>query len=467
MTARYRRSLVLSTAIAALFTAASIRPVSAQSVTATGLVDPTSASPSNWDLGTASQLVVGDGGDGTLDIENGGTVSDGFGTIGWDPAGGGQSTLTVSGSDGSGNASTWTNAFPIFIGMTSTASLLVENGGVVNSDEGNIGADAGSIGTVTVSGSGSTWNANNIYVGGTFGAGTGTLDIEDGGAVSIAAPGGDAASLYIGYTAGAQGTVDVASSTGNTSTLTTTDRIEVGESGTGTLNIEKGGEVDVGSDVYIAVNSTASGTLNLDGDATGRGVLQTGSVIKGDGAAILNLDGGILRATRDETNFLNGFTALSVGSEGAWFDTNTHDIGIGTAFSGSSSFNKLGLGTLTLTGDSSAFTGTTTISGGTLQLGDGGASGTIGGNVTDNAVLAFNRSDTLDFARVVSGSGALNQIGTGTTILSSANTYTGGTTISAGTLQLGMVGPRAASKAMSPTMEPLHSIGPTNWISPG
>ena len=55
----------------------------------------------------------------------------------------------------------------------------------------------------------------------------------------------------------------------------------------------------------------------------------------------------------------------------------------------------------------------------------------------DNGVLSFNRSDVATFAGTISGAGSVNQIGTGTMILTASNTYTGGTTISAGTLQLG------------------------------
>ena len=72
-----------------------------------------------------------------------------------------------------------------------------------------------------------------------------------------------------------------------------------------------------------------------------------------------------------------------------------------------------------------------------MQLGAGGTTGSIVGNVTDNGALAFDRSDTMTFAGVISGSGAVSQIGSGTTILTGDNTYAGGTTIAAGTLQLG------------------------------
>ena len=95
-----------------------------------------------------------------------------------------------------------------------------------------------------------------------------------------------------------------------------------------------------------------------------------------------------------------------------------------------------GTGTTTLTG-TNTYTGGTTISAGTLQIGNGGTTGSIAGNVTDNGTLAFNRSDSFTFANVISGTGAVQQSGTGTTILTGTNTYTGGTTINGGTLQIG------------------------------
>ncbi|MGX9144307.1 autotransporter family protein [Mesorhizobium sp. 128a] len=98
--------------------------------------------------------------------------------------------------------------------------------------------------------------------------------------------------------------------------------------------------------------------------------------------------------------------------------------------------SQLGSGTTILTADNT-YAGVTTISDGTLQLGNGGTSGSVSGNVTDNGTLAFNRSDAVTFAGTISGSGAVGQIGTGTTILTADNTYAGVTMISAGTLQLG------------------------------
>lgn len=347
-----------------------MQPAYAQSVSSTGVLSPGPAVTPNWAVG--ADLTVGDGAGGTLTVTGGGTVSNMYGIVGSDS---GTGTVTVSGGDALGNPSTWTSSSPIVVGNSGTGIVLINNGGLMRSDQGLIGNDSGSgpgTGTVTVSGrdgSGraSTWTAgNNIYVG--F-SNAGTLNILDGGAVTTSLPGGGNAAGYVGYASGSTGIVNISSSTGDISTWTIRDFLAVGFNGTGTVNIDKGGLIHVGSNVLISDAGTSDGTLNLLGDASGRGVLETGSVIRGNGAiAVLNLNGGILRATRDETNFLNGFGALTVGAEGAWFDTNSHNINISTVFTGTSSFNKSGLGTLTLTGNSASFTGNTNVQAGTLQV---------------------------------------------------------------------------------------------------
>ena len=120
--------------------------------------------------------------------------------------------------------------------------------------------------------------------------------------------------------------------------------------------------------------------------------------------------------------------------------SNTGDNTMGLLLANTGNANALvkeGAGKWVLT-NNNTYTGATTISAGTLQLGNGGSSGSLGSaNVTNNAVLAMNRSDTLTMSQVISGSGSLRQEGSGTTVLTGASTYTGATTISAGTLQLG------------------------------
>ncbi|HEY2881390.1 MAG TPA: autotransporter-associated beta strand repeat-containing protein, partial [Pirellulales bacterium] len=85
------------------------------------------------------------------------------------------------------------------------------------------------------------------------------------------------------------------------------------------------------------------------------------------------------------------------------------------------------------------YSGTTTISAGTLQLGNATASGSVGGGaIVNNGALLFNRTDsyTLPAANTMSGIGSLTQGGSGTLILANPNTFTGDTKITAGTLQL-------------------------------
>ena len=87
-----------------------------------------------------------------------------------------------------------------------------------------------------------------------------------------------------------------------------------------------------------------------------------------------------------------------------------------------------------------------------MQIGSGGTTGSVTGDIVDNAALVFNRSNALTYAGVISGTGSLTKSGAGTLTLTADNTYAGGTTINAGTLavstdaKLGLAAsPRAAA----------------------
>jgi outer membrane autotransporter protein len=116
--------------------------------------------------------------------------------------------------------------------------------------------------------------------------------------------------------------------------------------------------------------------------------------------------------------------------------------------SGIGAVRQEGTGTTVLTGDST-YTGGTTVAAGTLQLGAGGTSGSIFGDVANNGTLAFNRADTLTFGGVISGTGGVRQDGDGTTILSAANTYSGATAVNAGVLRAATVGAFSATSTFS------------------
>ena len=116
-----------------------------------------------------------------------------------------------------------------------------------------------------------------------------------------------------------------------------------------------------------------------------------------------------------------------------------------SAISGTGTLTKLGAGTTTLTGDEHLQRQHDDQRGhaANRQRRHAGTLGT--GAVINNAALAFNRSDALTVANIISGTGTLTQTGTGTTTLTGTNTYTGGTTISAGTLQIGDGGTTGSS----------------------
>jgi autotransporter-associated beta strand protein len=110
--------------------------------------------------------------------------------------------------------------------------------------------------------------------------------------------------------------------------------------------------------------------------------------------------------------------------------------------------NITGTGNLTVeaTGGTIALTGTnayvnTTISGGTLNLGNNTTAGILGsGTVTNNAALVLQRSNDFTVANNIGGTGALTKAGAGVATLTGDNAYTGVTTISAGTLSVATIG---------------------------
>lgn len=248
-----------------------------------------------------------------------------------------------------------------------------------------------------------------------------------------------------------------ASLTLNTAANTTasyTNGYSVANNGSSTFQLASGGFItdnaqNLAADhLDMGINLLGPATINLSSGATGlsiggSGILGTGglTVANASSNALLFLaDNSYSGGTTISSGTLqlgNGGTSGSITGDvvdnGTLAFDRSDTITFSGAITGTGSLNQMGSGTLILTGTSS-YSGGTTITAGTLQIGSGGTSGAIAGNVTDNGTLVFDRSDTVAFAGNISGTGAVQQIGSGKLTLSGANSYAGGTLISGGTL---------------------------------
>jgi autotransporter-associated beta strand protein len=145
-------------------------------------------------------------------------------------------------------------------------------------------------------------------------------------------------------------------------------------------------------------------------------------------------------------SFAGSPRTIEVLNGSAAIDAQMSGVIAGGSSGTSNALNKTGEGTLALTSQNTYF-GDTNITAGTLMIGIGGSTGGLSQNspainVTSGAALAVNRCDTVTqggnaLKVAISGEGDFFQVGTGTTTLNLANTYTGDTIISAGTLALG------------------------------
>ncbi|MGH6763969.1 MAG: autotransporter domain-containing protein [Phyllobacterium sp.] len=206
----------------------------------------------------------------------------------------------------------------------------------------------------------------------------------------------------------------------------------------------------------ISVIDTATGTivdtLAQVGLSRLMGICSNGNALLGSGRVFTaNSSGALLCTTTSSAGAVagpvfDGGTLLVNGpslssnlpvvltSAGGTIDTQANRLTLGGSISGPGGLTKTGTGTLVLSGDA-VFTGGATIVEGTLQIGNGGTTGTIISDIVNDATLAFNRSDLLVYGGSISGSGAINQIGTGGLVLSGdSSAFAGVTTVSGGVL---------------------------------
>ena len=202
----------------------------------------------------------------------------------------------------------------------------------------------------------------------------------------------------------------------------------------------------------LLVGNLAAGTVTFDGagDYTlgGAGALVGSTSLVKSGTHKLTIVNTATNTFTGPITINSGIlqvgSAGTAGSLGTGAITNdaslvfdrTDSLTVSNVISGTGTLTQNGTSNLILTGNNS-YSGGTTISAGTLQVGNAGASGAIGtGPVTNNGTLAINRTDALALSNLISGTGAFTQAGTGTTTFSTAQSYSGLTTIGAGTLAL-------------------------------
>jgi fibronectin-binding autotransporter adhesin len=368
-------------------------------------------------------------------------------------------------------------------GSQSSVSLQIDSGATVKGATiGNNGSSSsfGAYGAIQVAGvmevtsGGQSTNRTINASGGTLQADTGTLTLT--GAVT----GGG------GLTVAGNGDVYFNGSGNNIGALTVNSGAIVDSTLAGTVYngniLLNGGRLNIDSSNQIA--TTANVTVNGGGLLVDGGWSQqiTALTLNGTGQSLiwntLTLSSGATALTMQGGSSLTQITGSSdkvilsgaSGGGGVTFDnsvagsatinlsmdlggqTRTFNIARGTGavdmnVQGAISnggLTKSGSGVLALSG-TDTYTGGTTISAGTLQLGNNtpGGSLSLSSAITDNGTLAFNRSNAVrqgtDFigSTPISGTGGITQIGSGTLYLPAANTYSGPTAINGGVLNVG------------------------------
>src|ERR1700677_2448621 len=322
-------------------------------------------------------------------------------------------------------ASVTGTAAAINVGMSGTGTLTIDGGYLSTTGDLNIAAFAGSVGVVNVSSG--TLASLEINIGQN---GTGTLNLTGSGVVST----GTGGVVYIGEVSGS-GTLNIG--TGGAACTLITPEITLGdEGGAGTLNFNHTGTYICSSIITgVKINQMGPGVTILTGNAQysgsmsiSSGTLQignsgtSGSVAKPGVSANINISGG---------------AALVFDKSGS--------LGVGANITGAGTVEQIGTGCSIITGDNTY--GDTVITSGTLQVGNGNYTTSLGtGTVANNGVLIIDQGfasagfGDITVANNISGTGSLVESGVyaySTTLLTGSNSYTGGNVITSGDLQLG------------------------------
>lgn len=350
-------------------------------------------------------------------------------------------------------------------GSTLTTALFVNNSiGTLNAT-GTINGQIDNSGTFNVTGNISS-NATNLN-----NSGAGVVNVSDGNFtgrsvvlnISTALNG---INVSAGRTLGANtvanfgsasvlnaGTITADNYVQNFGTLTTT----------GILNAGAFGYIaSAGSTTNIAGqfngNVSNSATINLTGATTGFAAFtQTAT-------GAFNLDG--VSAT---VGSISGAGTIALGAGVLSSGGNNTSTTFSGIVSGSGGLVKTGNGTLTLTGENN-FSGTTAITGGTVQVGMGGTTGSLGaGDIAVGGTLIFNRSDAQTIANLITGAGTVRQSGGGVLTLGTTNNagqnFTGTLDVAVGTVLVNGNFGDVASGAAQVTVAGQGTLGGSGTIN--
>jgi len=353
-------------------------------------------------------------------------------------------TATLTGTN------TYTGGTTIDAGSTLT---LANGGSIVGSVDNSGQLVIGSGGTLNLSGSlasGSPGSSLTTVSGGTLRAAT-TSTVTDN------------------VTFAAATTSAIAAAAGQTLTFTPSE-LSVGAN----TSLRIGSATDTGTVVFApglgSIGSPGTQTYEVAG-----GTWRAGNSNPGFGFFTLNglsttVDAGAtldLNDLNSGVNTLLGAGQVTTGVNAATVLILTGNGNFSGTISGAGQVNVTS-GTTILSGTNTYTGGTTIAAGATLQLGNGGAGGSIAGSVLNNGTFAVNRSDTFTLGNVISGTGAFQQNGTGTTILTATNTYTGPTTVNAGTLVVnGSIANSAVTVNAGATLAGIGTVGATKINSGG
>jgi autotransporter-associated beta strand protein len=179
--------------------------------------------------------------------------------------------------------------------------------------------------------------------------------------------------------------------------------------------------------LYVGLNAGGNGTLNISNAAnlTAAG-LYLGSNV--NAAGTVNQSGGTVNVT-GEFRIVNGSTANSTYNlSGGTLSVSDVNMVVGFSGSGVGTFNLSGG---TLTGSASS---RMTINSGSI-LNDSGGIFSLGG-ITNNGTINYNNAAAMTRSNPISGTGTVTKAGAGEMLLSGSNSYSGGTTINAGSIRV-------------------------------